>query len=616
MAIPELSEATIRAHAAPESFQRGWSYYKNGAVRDLALRGNVLHASVEGSQHPSYRVNVTFDKGGVTAATCTCPYDWGGWCKHIVAALLRAIHHSGEVVARPPLDEQLKVLDRGQLQALILALAARSPDLSDSIERQLALLHIVSAPPTPQKAAARRSPIDTSAISKQVQYVLRNSPDSRYEYDYYDDEDPARDTVDALRPILDQARGFINGGDALSALAILEAFTTSYLAHGSTFFEEIEEMYGSFEGTPGDFFEELAEIWAEAILSADLNADERDEWGEKIAGWNDEIDDLGGESLFGVALAAAEQGWEYPPLQRVLAGEITPQGAWQGEPPEYADTLALLRLRALERQGRFQEYLYLAEAEGQLDRYVLMLAKMGQSDQALAEGTRYLANPDDILAVATVLRERGALEQALRLAEHGLALPVPHSNSPYAISAEVQRAPLAIWAAELATGMGERERALRAADTALRIAPSLAAYRMVQEQAGDEWEALRGAALARLRNSPAVAAKVDIFLHENMIDDAIAAVRDSSDYSVLERVMTAAVPQRPDWVIEAASRQAQRIMEAGKSDRYFYAITWLTLVRDAYKATGRADGWRAHVQSIRAQHGRKYKLMGMIDQLR
>ena len=237
-------------------------------------------------------------------------------------------------------------------------------------------------------------------------------------------------------------------------------------------------------------------------------------------------------------------------------------------------------------------------------------------DQALAEGTRYLASPDDILAVATALRERGALDQALRLAEHGLALPVPHSDSPYAISAEAQRAPLANWAAELAAGMGERERALRAADTALRIAPSLAAYRMVQEQAGDEWERLRGAALARLRNSPAVAAKVDIFLHENMIDDAIAAVRESPDYSLLERVMTAAVPLRPDWVIEAASKQAQRIMEAGKSDRYFYAITWLTLVRDAYKVTGRADEWRAHVQAIRAQHGRKYKLMGMIDQLR
>ena len=78
----------------------------------------------------------------------------------------------------------------------------------------------------------------------------------------------------------------------------------------------------------------------------------------------------------------------------------------------------------------------------------------------------------------------------------------------------------------------------------------------------------------------------------------------------------AAVPLRPDWVIEAASKQAQRIMEAGKSDRYFYAITWLTYVRNAYKAAGRADAWRAHVQSIRAQHGRKYKLMGMIDQLR
>ena len=615
MAIPELTEATIRAQAAPESFQRGRSYYKNGAVRELTLRGNVLHASVEGSQHPAYRVQVTFGRGGVAAATCACPYDWSGWCKHIVAALLHMLHHSGEVVMRPPLDEQLRQLDRGQLQALLLGLAARSPELADSIDRQLALLQLASTPVVKQ-APARRSPIDTSAIGKQVQYALRNSPSSRYEVGYGDEEDPGSETIDALRPILAQAQRFIGGGDALSALAVLDAFTTSYLAHGSAFFEEIEAMYGGFEGAPGDFFEELAEVWAEALLSADLSADERDEWGEKIAGWNDEIDDLGGEATFGIALAAAEQGWEYPPLQRVLAGDITPQGAWQGAPPDYADALALLRLKVLERQGRFQEYLCLAEAEGQLDRYVLMLAKMGQSDQALAEGTRYLASPDDILLVATALRERGALEQALRLAEHGLAVPVPHSDSPYAISPEAQRAPLASWAAELAAGMGQRERAVRAADTALRIAPSLAAYIMVQELAGAEWETRRAAALARVRQSNATAAKVDIFLHEHMIDDAIAAVRGGTDYSVLERVMTAALPERPDWVITEASSQANRIMEAGKADRYFYAITWLKLARDACQAAGRADDWRAYVQSIRAQHGRKYKLMGMLEQLR
>jgi hypothetical protein len=37
-------------------------------------------------------------------------------------------------------------------------------------------------------------------------------------------------------------------------------------------------------------------------------------------------------------------------------------GAWQSEAPWYADDLALARLDALERQGRFREYLHLASS--------------------------------------------------------------------------------------------------------------------------------------------------------------------------------------------------------------------------------------------------------------
>src|SRR5206468_9009533 len=140
----------------------------------------------------------------------------------------------------------------------------------------------------------------------------------------------------------------------------------------------------------GEFFGDLAEVWAEAILSAELATDERDEWGEKIAGWNDDADEAGAGTSFDLALAAADQGWDYPPLQRVLVGEITDKGAWEDESPHYADDLALVRLRVLERQGRYQEYLYLAQAEGQIERYIVMLAKIGRTQEAVEEGMAYL----------------------------------------------------------------------------------------------------------------------------------------------------------------------------------------------------------------------------------
>ena len=100
-AMPGLSESVVRQHATAESFQRGQQYYREGAVLEVARRGDVLEAEVEGSMPTPYRVRVSVDAGGITRATCTCPYDWGGWCKHIVATLLTCVHEPARVEERP-----------------------------------------------------------------------------------------------------------------------------------------------------------------------------------------------------------------------------------------------------------------------------------------------------------------------------------------------------------------------------------------------------------------------------------------------------------------------------------------------------------------------------------
>src|SRR6185295_7140140 len=130
MSIPKLSEATIRAQSSPDSFSRGRNYYDSGAVSDLALRGARLQAEVEGSQYTPYRVSIAFDQDGITSASCTCPYDWGGWCKHIVAVLLTCLYEGDEIETRPSLDTLLADLDRVQLQALLVGMAERNPELA------------------------------------------------------------------------------------------------------------------------------------------------------------------------------------------------------------------------------------------------------------------------------------------------------------------------------------------------------------------------------------------------------------------------------------------------------------------------------------------------------
>src|SRR5262249_37755951 len=138
----------------------------SGAVQSIAQRGNALEARVQGSEYSPYIVRVQFDASSPTEASCTCPYDFGGWCKHIVAALLVCLRRPGDVEERPPLAELLAPLDRDQLRDLLLALAAGDPDLADSIEAQLAVQSMRSG------RTAISSNVDVKALRRRVRSLF------------------------------------------------------------------------------------------------------------------------------------------------------------------------------------------------------------------------------------------------------------------------------------------------------------------------------------------------------------------------------------------------------------------------------------------------------------
>jgi uncharacterized Zn finger protein len=155
-----LIEAQIRALASPESFERGREYFHRGAVESLVRRGERLEAAVAGSDYPPYQVVVTLGPTGVVTESCTCPYDWGGACKHVVATLLAYLDDPEAVEERPPLAALLAPLDREQLQRLILGLAHDDPAHSARIELQVATLAATSlsspaASPTTTKWSSR-----------------------------------------------------------------------------------------------------------------------------------------------------------------------------------------------------------------------------------------------------------------------------------------------------------------------------------------------------------------------------------------------------------------------------------------------------------------------------
>jgi uncharacterized Zn finger protein len=132
--LPKVTESMIRARAAPESFQRGQEYCDNDAISNTAIQGLILTGECAGTYAPYYRVRAALDEAGIAETSCTCPYDYGGDCKHVVALLLTYLHHPKQFAVRKAPAELLAGLDRGDLDAILTKLIQEQPELGDRIE--------------------------------------------------------------------------------------------------------------------------------------------------------------------------------------------------------------------------------------------------------------------------------------------------------------------------------------------------------------------------------------------------------------------------------------------------------------------------------------------------
>jgi uncharacterized Zn finger protein len=139
MTTPKLTEAVIRAGATDKSFQRGRELFRSGAISNAWIQGQNLSGECEGNESPFYKVRVELDGGGIRAATCTCPYDFGGYCKHIIALLLAYAQQPKQFSIRQEPTELLSDLTREQLLALVTKLLREQPDLYEWIEAALTL---------------------------------------------------------------------------------------------------------------------------------------------------------------------------------------------------------------------------------------------------------------------------------------------------------------------------------------------------------------------------------------------------------------------------------------------------------------------------------------------
>src|SRR5256886_8241334 len=166
-----VTQETIRALAMPESFARGRSYFDDGAVSDLIQRGDRLTAEVEGSEFAPYQVSIRLHGGGVAEARCTCPYDWGGYCKHIVAVLLKFADEATRVIECKPIGDLLRGLDQAQLIKLLEKRAESDSELAAWIEAGLATA-VEERLRRGAEGARRRTPVEPHPAREHARNLL------------------------------------------------------------------------------------------------------------------------------------------------------------------------------------------------------------------------------------------------------------------------------------------------------------------------------------------------------------------------------------------------------------------------------------------------------------
>ncbi len=595
----KISESVIRQNASDKSFERGKEYARSQAVRDLVLRDQTLQASVVGSTY--YRVSIGFSDREIQSANCSCPYDFGGWCKHIVAVLLVGIEQP-QIEERPSLAKILEKLDLDQTRKLLHNLVAQSPDLVDLVDIQIELLTSIKenkskSSSKASKASSRKTSktdtqhpeIDRSPFRRQLAYSLRNSLRS-YEHSYYDEDDPFTEIVDEE---IKKAKAFLEAGDSFRAFVMLYAIAEELCNHT----EEIENYLGDI----ADLIYHLDLDMAEAILWTDFSIKDRQKWITEVEGTQDSLC-----AEFDFSLAALTQGWDDPYLQAVLQGKEKPENVYVHETD--LSPLEAIRLRILQAKERFDEYLNLAKDANFLTDYVNMLLQLDRHNEAIVAAEN-VQNESDAFAIAKKFLEHGFEKQALYIANKGLQLQAENTKHYQSIK-------FAVWTANLAESLGESEILLNAKIIAFKLKPALADYHQIRDLTEDKWNLTKDILLKYLLQIDSFAAseaKVDIFLEEELFDEAIAIANTSYCQSHTRlRVMQAVIKNNPQWVITRAKALAEDIITRGKSDDYEQAIAWLEQVRNGYQILKQEKEWMIYRNQLVEVNARKRKLMELV----
>lgn len=637
--IAPLSPAQVQARTDASSFKRGQSYARERRLFARLRRGPDLFAGCYGSSGGPYRVMATLAAAGSTGAnpvafSCDCPR--GDFCKHVVALLLTWIEAPASFEERPPVAELLTGQSREDLVALIEAMVRRAPELEDLIE--LPLPTADSLPPDPLDEAAIRRQLEDAIDLGEDEDDFTTYGDWRYESGWHGVLGPAHDD-EKLKRLVALGRACADAGRWRDAMAVFATLVEVVGGDLEATFDEGGSLIGALSA-------------ADEVLAACLDAQARLQPDQRLAAsdrqrlievmlelWEADAD-VGGYGIAeyvrdAIVLHASTD--ERAGIERRLRALVRP--ASNGRDADNwlaAEAIGFLLKLAGNKGIPPDDLLELTRAARLWADTAGWLLEFGRTDEAIATAARHFDSAIALTGFADQLVDPTnpeATGRALDLIESRLW--EREGKSP------PDDVHLLNWLETRYTEFDRPDKALDAVRRRFKTAPSAEAYAAIkaaQSRAGggaEEWRSLRAQLIAALTRKGHWATLVEIYLAEDDVADALAALKQAQRAGstgnggaravgwmafgrgpdLAMKVAAAAERSLPDEAIALYREQADRRIAERQRTSYKEAARLLARIRETLERAGRGDEWRTTIAALRLQHKSLRALREELDAL-
>lgn len=482
--LSKVTESQVQKLATTKSFDRGRSYYQNGAITDPTRQDNRIWADCYGTE--IYQPRATLTSKGISESNCTCPYDWGGICKHQVALLLTYVHEPTSFRVIPPLREMLADYSRDDLFNLIDRILQQQPDLITSLE-VAAELNI------PHETG---KPIDTSSIRRQIQRALRG--------------DDMWTIVNQIGPAFKMAEQIYAAQDYFNAGRFYALILT-----------EITEKYDGelqsidYDGYVAGCTQDAAEGVHNCLIAGDIDPGTRAAWFAILLDSLFKEIELGGvDFAAGADDALIDQTTdaEWATIEAQIRQKIT-----QGVGRWGRDALTGIITSRLEHRGQHDAAVETGLELSSPESKVFILVERGEYGLAIDLAKQHLSHyrglvPQFVEALIAANQEKAALQYMRELA---------HKTNDYAYRQ---------WLGKYYCEQGDDKTAWEFEAENFMQYPSLEQYKILEDlaRAIGTWDKHRRNLLKHLRDKKQWQTLLDIALHEKDLAQALKC-RDGCD---------------------------------------------------------------------------------------